>query len=256
MNFGDTVDPNPGKDFTRTLNCQWRAGRAPPPHVPPRPELGLSWYRAVISRPRPAEPGLSRSLFLPPAPLKLLASEVFRSKTADGCLGCVVRGTGQGPDQGYSRTRGRSRAEAALLIIRGWRLQPCLLNSHIFSVKCMNVKSFTKIKIYCKTSEARETAHTSLLFPGRRVTQNRFMRCCCCVRIFGGGWDCSAVRRPGLQLWLGPVQGGGMTSFGGWFWNYFRILSVSLESRRGGHVYVTWNNFHFRYLDIKVKANA
>ena len=166
--FGNKRDPNPGKYFTRTLNCQWRAGRAPPPHVPPWPGLSLSWLRAVISRPRPAEPSLSRSLFLPPAPLKLLASEVFRSKTADGCLCCVVRSAGQGPGPGYSRTRGRSRAEAAQLITRGWRFQPCLLNSQIFSVQMYGCKIVNDI--YCKTSEARETARTSLLFPGPRVT--------------------------------------------------------------------------------------
>ena len=255
MNFGDTVDPNPGKDFTRTLNCQWRAGRAPPPHVSPRPELGLSWYRAVISRPRPPEPGLSRSLLVPPA----RATEAPRLRSfplKNSWRVSVVRCERHRPEPGPGLLPDKRKEPGRGSSTHHQRLTASTLSSgfsYIFSKMC-GCKIVNTI--YCKTSEARETAHTSLLFPGRRVTQNRFMRCCCCVRIFGGGWDCSAVRRPGLQLWLGPVQGGGMTSFGGWFWNYFRILSVSLESRRGGHVYVTWNNFHFRYLDIKVKANA
>ena len=132
---------NPGKDFTRTPNCQWRAGRA---HLPTsRLCQGPASADTELSSPRsfPLAVPPARATEAPRSPQKFSAQKQLTGVWA-------VRGTGRAPHQGYSRTRGNSRARPRQLSSSPeagrLSLPMCLRSSCFFSVhlKCKGVDPF------------------------------------------------------------------------------------------------------------------
>ena len=122
---------NPGKDFTRTPNCQWRAGRA---HLPTsRLCQGPASADTELSSPRsfPLAVPPARATEAPRSPQKFSAQKQLTGVWA-------VRGTGRAPHQGYSRTRGNSRARPRQLSSSPeddrLSLHVCLRSSCFFSV--------------------------------------------------------------------------------------------------------------------------